>query len=337
MAYLDNTFGIEIECYLPEGGTAAGAAAAVTARLGSLCAAENYNHYTQPHWKIVTDGSLGDYARGIELVSPILTGEAGLDATERAMEALTDYGCTVSKKCGLHVHVGAAGSPLGFFKNLLKLYAGYEPTIDRFMPASRRASANMYCRSVTNIAPAKIDAATDFQGLLRLMSTQGEARYHKLNLAAYRRHQTVEFRQHSGTLDGTKARRWTTLCLRMVEAAKEGRTVNAGAARNKARAGSKSFLVGEMMLRASGVTGAEAQAATGWPSISLPQQARNCGLTYTTQRTGREVRYFAQATGPAATPLTLDGLFEMIGCEAADQDYFRTRTANLSGAVQWAA
>jgi hypothetical protein len=66
--------------------------------------------------------------------------------------------------------------------------------------------------------------------------------------------------------------------------------------------GTKAQLVGRLMLRPEGVTGPEAMAATGWPSISLPQQAAMCGLSYTTKREGRYVRYFAKpATRKPAT------------------------------------
>jgi hypothetical protein len=256
------------------------------------------------------------------------------------MDALTDYGCTVSKRCGLHVHVGAVATT-AFFKNIFKLYAHFEPVIDAMMPASRRASACLYARSITATSLQSVDNARDLDGLVRLMSFRGnEARYHKLNLTAYRRHRTVEFRQHSGTVDATKAIFWTRLCLKMVEAAAMGNSVqgSVGTVLNRARPGSKGHLVGQLMLRPQGVTREEACEATGWPSISLPQRARECGLAYTTQRTGRIVRYFAQAAAASTeVPATLEGLFSKLSFDGAERAYFTARTANLSGAVAWAA
>lgn len=340
MAYLDHTYGIEIECYLPQGGSQTEVAAAITERLGNLgtCAQEHYNHANRPYWKIVTDGSLGDYQRGIEIVSPILRGAEGFEAINRVMGALNDYGCTVSRSCGLHVHVGAGNGEMTFFKKLLKLYAVYEPVIDSFMPQSRRESRNSYCRSMTSAAPNRVDMATDLNGLLRIAG--GESRYYKLNLTAYRTHRTVEFRQHSGTLDAAKACNWTKFCLRMVEAARAGEDIPSGVTTsvNHARPGSKSHLVGQMMMRPEGVTGPEACAATGWPAISLPQQARTCGINFTTRRMGRMVRYYAQ-TAPAASPLaiTLEALLDRLGCEQDERTYFQARTTSMSGAVQWAA
>lgn len=346
MAYLDHTFGIEVECYLPQGATSIQLAAAITARLGSagLCRAENYNHLNQPHWKIVTDGSLGDYQRGVEIVSPILQGQAGIDACTKVLEAIDDFGCTVSRSCGLHVHIGVGDHPpMTFFRNLFKLYAVFEPAIDGFMPPSRRASANTYCRSMTSAGMPTIDNAANIDTILSALTTRGsENRYFKLNFAAYRRHRTVEFRQHSGTTDARKVRRWVIFCLRMVEAAHQGKGADfgrrGGGAINRGRQGTKSRLVGDMMLRTEGVTTAEALAATGWPAISMPQQARACGLSFTTQRTGRITRYFAQAAqATSAVAATLDGLMTTIEADSDDRAYFAQRTTNLSGNVAWAA
>lgn len=352
MSYLNNTFGIEIECYLPEGSTFAAVAAAITQRTGSLCVPETYNHVTQPHWKIVTDGSLQDYQRGIEAVSPILTGEAGIVTAEKVMAALTDYGCTVSRRCGMHVHVGTGNNPpIQFFRNIFKLYSIYEPVIDRFMPASRRGSTNTYTRSIASIALSEIESAPDLDRILRLMALNGhggDARNHKLNLSAYRRHRTVEFRQHSGTLEGNKARNWVTMCMRMVERAKSelvigsiATTSTGDSPRNRAAYGTKAWQIGQMLLRPEGVSPQEVRDMTGWPSVSMPQQLRTCGLAYTTQRIGRQMRYFARTTSAPITNVTidtsLDGLFNMLGCEEAERTYFRERTANLSGQVQWQA
>lgn len=348
------TYGIEIECYLPDGpGTSRQAAAtAISARLvaagltgdaGSCQAEMGLTHAVRPCWKIVTDGSLGSYDRGMEVVSPILSGPEGLDAVKAVMEALTDFGCTVSKNCGLHVHVGVGDPGIDFFKTLTKLYAANEPIIDRFMPQSRRASANQYCRTITDITTQRIDQAATYTGLCNLFVA---GRYHKLNLTAHNRYQTVEFRQHSGTLDHAKAANWVKFCLRMVKAAREGRigpvttTVSHDVQVNRGRYGSAARTIGDLMLRPQGVTKTEACAAVGWQSCSMPQQARSCGLSFTTRREGREIRYYATSTSTiSSTPVTatLDSLLATLGCEADEAQYFRARTASLSGPVAWAA
>ena len=341
--HLDQGFGIEIECYLPEGSTQTGVAQAITHRIGTMCVVESYNHQARGHWKVVTDGSLGDYARGIELVSPKLRGEAGLAQADQVMRALADFGCTVSRQCGLHVHVGVDTPPLDFFKRLVKLYSMYEPVIDTLMPISRRASANLYCRSMTSASPTNVDRARSLDDLIHAVSGShgGERRYYKLNLTAYARHQTVEFRQHSGTLDANKARNWTLLCLRMVAAAKHA-DLNLGTTvrpLNNARPGTKSYIIGELMLRPEGVSGPEALAATGWLKVSLKHQAEVCGIETTTQRIGREIRYFARSAQAAtpSTPITIDGLADLIGASPDHRTYMQQRAHDLRGPVQWAS
>jgi hypothetical protein len=338
-------FGIEIECYLPEGRSMEEAARAVSARIGEPVNVESYNHSARPAWKVVTDGSLNG-GRGCEFVSPILRGDAGLAQLEAVCDALTDFGCTVNRSCGLHVHVGVADARLAFFKNITKLYALYEPVIDGMMPASRRASANMYCRSMTAAAPAQIDRANSLQDIVTTVcgSIGRESRYYKLNLTAYARHRTVEFRQHSGTLDARKARTWAELCIKMVSAAARG--INFGGSiasaerpRNRARAGTKVHTVVKMLLRPEGATRTEINAAVNWPSISISQIAERNGLTITTQRTGREVRYLTNAAQATDAPaeITIPKFCELIGASAAEQTFIETRTRNLSGPVQWAA
>lgn len=57
---------------------------------------------------------------------------------------------------------------------------------------------------------------------------------------------------------------------------------------------SKDHQIGEMLLRPEGVTRTEVLQATGWPSVSIPQQAGICGIEIVSQRSGREVRYWAR-------------------------------------------
>ena len=344
-AHLAAAFGIEIECYLPEGESQQSAARAVAQRIGKPVEVEGYNHYLRTNWKVVTDGSLGDTSRGLEFVSPKLYGEAGLAEVERVCEALTDFGCTVSKKCGLHVHVDAAGQTLAFWKNIVKLYATFEPVIDSTMPLSRRAGANIFCRSMTAVSMIEIERAESFTTVAEIanpLHVRSDRRYHKLNLQAYSRHSTVEFRQHSGTVDGIKARRWVVTCLKMVAAAKGELSLGTSSpvsTLNRARPGSKAHRIGEMFLRPEGVTGPEVMAAMGWPSVSMPQQAKAAGIEYTSVRTGRMVRYFARRAEAATSTvaITIEGFAATIGATQDETAYMNQRAANLSGTVAWAA
>lgn len=71
------------------------------------------------------------------------------------------------------------------------------------------------------------------------------------------------------------------------------------------RAGSKTALIGEMLLRSQGCTTAEVLEASGWPSVSMPQQAKACGLALRKEKEkGQPTRYYGVAGEPteATTP-----------------------------------
>lgn len=341
------TYGIEIEFIRPAGMTMADVANAITDR-GVLCREEHYNHALRTWWKVVVDGSTGQ--NGCEVVSPILRGPEGLERMGKVVEALNDLGCSVNRKCGVHVHVSPGADPgLEFYRELIRLYGFYEPQIDAFMPASRRANDCYYAKTLRGIDAGALSAAGSIGEIVQVMvrnSGAEQRRYHKVNLDAIARHQTVEFRQHSASLDATKIGHWTQLCLRLVDTAikRAAAPRQAVTVRNAARPGTKTHMAGEMMMRSGGASGPEVLRATGWPSVSMPAQARACGLAVRTVRRGREVRYYAamptSAVTPGSQPIligTLDGMFAALECPTDQQDFFRLRTRNLGGATAWVA
>lgn len=211
------TFGVEIEFMMPPGTTSDLIAMALCA-LGVPTHSEIYNHVTRSHWKVVTDNSLissrsGWYGR--EIVSPVLRGEAGLASVTTVCNYLTSIGCQVNRTCGLHVHVGARGADLRFFKNLTALYAAHEHLIDDVMPPSRRGSLNRYCKT-TNAIKNRVASAENTASAIG----HRDDRYYKLNLSAFWRHGTIEFRHHSGTVDAAKTCEWVRFCLCMAATVK---------------------------------------------------------------------------------------------------------------------
>lgn len=225
---VERTFGIEIEAF----GLPMRTVAATIADAGIVCNAEGYNHHTSRNWKVVSDGSIrGDY--GFEVVSPILSGAEGLAQVRTVMEALAAAGAKVNKTTGLHVHIGARDFSLREFRNIAKNYIIFEDFFDAIMPLSRRANNCPYIRSnrysvggdYTNAAAQrvcdKVDTCNTIDEIIRVIcpSNYSEARYHKLNLTAFYRHGTVEFRQHSGTVDADKAVNWIELLIQFVNRA----------------------------------------------------------------------------------------------------------------------
>lgn len=59
--------------------------------------------------------------------------------------------------------------------------------------------------------------------------------------------------------------------------------------------GSKVETIGKLLLRPSGCTTADVLAATGWPSVSMPQQAKAAGLRLRREKEGKVSRYFGSA------------------------------------------
>jgi len=205
------SFGIEIEC---KGITMEAALAAIHA-VGVFCNIENYNHETRSEWKIVTDASVSG---GFEVVSPILSGNEGLAEVQKVSDALVSAGATVEKDCGFHVHVDARDLNGLTIANILTRYAKYETQIDAFMPKSRRENNNRFCASVVGLASRFQNLGMDASN--RSVAGMVSNRYYKLNLCSFVRHGTVEFRQHSGTVEARKMIPWILFCVNFVETSK---------------------------------------------------------------------------------------------------------------------
>jgi Putative amidoligase enzyme len=200
-------FGIEIEAH--------GVGKAIIVRklraAGINVEIESYNHTTAGYWKIVTDGSLNG-ENAWEIVSPILQGLEGLNEVEKVCQVLGENGVKINKSCGLHIHFDAQNMTANHLKNLVINYGNFESVIDSFLPESRRGNNNTYCKSVRSLE-AQISSATT----IRKMAEAIGSRYYKLNLQSYLRHQTIEFRQHSGTVEYTKISNWILFLHNLVE------------------------------------------------------------------------------------------------------------------------
>lgn len=110
------------------------------------------------------------------------------------------------------LHFNADDFNLTTWQNLILSYKHAETEIDKFMPASRRGNRNTYCRSLRAFSDEDIRSAESIESLQRLFGS----RYMKVNLEAYSRHRTVEFRQHSGTINFTKIENWVRFLGRLI-------------------------------------------------------------------------------------------------------------------------
>ena len=215
----ERTFGVEIEFFLGRTnrrGAYAEEVAQAVREQGIECYVESYNHITRPHWKIVTDSSVS--YEGLETVSPPLKGQDGLNQLKKVLKALNQVGAKVDRSCGVHVHHDASDFTLRTFKNLYGLYARFEDCIDELVPMSRRGNYNSYCAS----PGTDLEQLQKAKSIEEIVDRMYPSRYIKLNCQSYRRHGTIEFRQHGGSTEYQKIMSWIVLTQMMVERAVNG-------------------------------------------------------------------------------------------------------------------
>jgi len=223
----NRTFGVEIEFF----GTTAQSAINALANVGIRASFEGYSHVVMADWKIVTDVSVSSQGtgtgRGLELVSPILRGQAGLESLEKALSALRTAGAKVDKSCGIHVHVGMDGLVGAQLMQVIDLYHANQNHIDYLVSRSRRNTS--YAKHFTNASLTSGYSAQVFNALRIARTATATAnnrrntgnadRYYVVNVSAYAKYGTLEFRQHQGSLNGKKVGAWVQFILALVEKA----------------------------------------------------------------------------------------------------------------------
>ena len=180
---------------------------------GVPCFVERYNHNTRGHWKIVTDVSAQ-----WELVSPPMAGQEAKNQIKVACEALAAARAKIDKSCGLHIHHDASDFTVETFKRLYAMYVRFEDALDTLMPESRRDNNNRYCQGFKHIQQYILDSLRNCNTVTDILMIFS-SRYIKLNCQSYQRHGTIEFRQHSGTVEFDKIWNWFVLTQTMVETA----------------------------------------------------------------------------------------------------------------------
>lgn len=219
IAAFTRKFGVEFEAY----NVRESDLNAAMNRAGISCRIAGYSHAdSESQWKIVSDGSLSGN-NTFELVSPILQGEAGIRELEKVCRILNECGAKVNKTCGTHVHMDARGMEMQTWKNIYKNYARLENVIDSFMPRSRRE--NDYCKSLNRInnLENRIDQCRTLSDIEHIFCS----RYYKINPQSYSRHNTCEFRQHSGTVEFEKISTWVRFLNNLIEYSKNNLVTDA--------------------------------------------------------------------------------------------------------------
>lgn len=218
------TFGIEAEFF----GITPQTAINALAQVGVGAYFEGYNHTTRNHWKIVTDGSVTargtGQGSGLELVSPVLRGEAGLQQAMLVLDTVRRAGGTVDKSCGLHVHIGMGRASGATIMKVVDLYASNRRNIEKLVARSRWN--NFYCQPMNHTDAFDRDTArySDFRNstnasVMKRLASDIYSRYRVVNLKSYAKYGTIEFRQHQGTLNGNKMAAWVEFLFALVEKA----------------------------------------------------------------------------------------------------------------------
>lgn len=189
---------------------------------GLASADDGYNHHPAEYWRITHDASVATAgtgeSSGNELVSPVLriNRKMHFKQVQTALHTLRDNGGDIDKTCGLHVHHSAAAMTPLLLAETLAHYAIFQRAIDSILPKSRRVTGGHtgsgYSKAVenlTDINEALRRPGTSFREAVSLGNTRN--RYQVVNLNALDKHGTVEFRQHSGTLNAAKTNNWVKL------------------------------------------------------------------------------------------------------------------------------
>lgn len=204
-----NAFGVEFEgCGIPRDTLAQGLTDS-----GLPTYAEGYNHVTRDHFKVVSDASIRGESP-FELVTPKLFGADGFERLRTLCRVVRHLGGDANASTGLHVHVDAWNCTIRDARNLLALWHRIEPIALMLVPPSRRN--NQYARRIDEQFLQAVSGMRTISQLYRLH------RYYSLNLSAYARHGTFEYRLHQGSFNADKVVSWVIFLLLVTAAARRG-------------------------------------------------------------------------------------------------------------------
>ena len=224
----NRTYGVEMEVVFS--GSKQQLADAINAEFASQEIAATaydagYSHQDndQNIWKVVRDGSVGN---GWEVVSPILKGFEGKAQIEAVCKALKNAGCSVSRATGMHVHHFAGDLEPAQIGQAFGTYAAFQTLLNLNFAPSRRGH-QVFTRPVptmvtNNGADKWTNITTKNQVISKLNQTNGGDRYSamnhdSMNPRSRQYHNTIEFRQHQGTINATKVWAWVLISQAIIE------------------------------------------------------------------------------------------------------------------------
>lgn len=157
------------------------------------------------------DGSITE--GGMEFFSPVLYGDRGLEAVSAFCTVANQMKWRVDSSCGFHLHVGLAYCRDQHLNNILYSLIRAEDAAMSVVPQTRRHS--QYCKRFDEDFFENYYMVADKS--FRAMAGCGRlSRKYWANVKAYARHQTLELRHHSATLNYEKIENWVRLWLTFV-------------------------------------------------------------------------------------------------------------------------
>jgi hypothetical protein len=153
---------------------------------------------------------------GVEIPSPVLRGQAGLEELREVMELLKRNGFYTAGADGMHVHHDASDllDDTALMARLVEMWEENLPQINKLVHPHR--VNNHYCASRMESSPDAWDVFKRDKNLDAFSSS----RFYGMAI----RDATIEFRLHQGTLDFEKASAWVHFGQEFIELAKRKAT-----------------------------------------------------------------------------------------------------------------
>jgi len=213
----DLTFGVEFEII----NASCNDAERIMAAAGYQLHNGGYTHSVMPVWKVVTDASLTSRTSNCEVVSPVLRGTDGMNELRTVAKVLRDAGASVNQSCGMHIHIGVDGLITNEQQaHVIKAHQQWSCAFDALV-VERRIGAN-WARKIDRATALDIAdewVTTDDIRNANSYATSSQNRYRALNLNAFAKYGTFEFRSHQGSLNGLNATAWIAFHTAFIKAA----------------------------------------------------------------------------------------------------------------------
>jgi hypothetical protein len=319
-------FGIELEVV----GVTASEATAALVNEGIPCQDAGYTHTVMEQWKVVSDSSIsgpGSDCGACEIVSPPMELDSGCAELLKVCRILNELGADVNSTCGTHVHIEVKNETAATIGNIFNRYKAFETQIDCFMPQSRRGTRSGYCRSLADIDDMNFPS-------IQAVRDCDNFRFLKVNLKSFRKYGTIEFRQHSGSLNGPKLSRWVHFLAEFVIASRRETAVVGTRPQSQeeiiARLPYKKLEIFRM-VRFNSVTTSQLSERMGYSSNSrtntVLRQLRALGLQIIVKPRSRVLEYVDQSQAAEVIAET-DTLWTGISSDL--KAYFHRRAAVLA-------